>query len=129
MGIHSKGSFALSLKNPKNKGPANTQLPQSPDFPQSIMDDFRGLAWMPVHKSEYLDYPNAQILLIGEGADRFGGGAVDKPEGEKGESPEKELERLEEEDAERVENLDGEDAVFKDLHLRKSEYSELKTTW
>jgi hypothetical protein len=95
------------------------------------MNDFRGLAWMPVHKSEYLDYANAQLLLIGEGAGRFGGGAVDAPDGQKGEDAEKELERLEGEDEVRVEALNGDDAVFEDLHVRKGEYfpDEVKTTW
>jgi hypothetical protein len=95
------------------------------------MNDFRGLAWMPVHKSECLDYANAQLLLIGEGAGRFGGGAVDAPDGQKGEDAEEELERLEGEDGVRVEALNGDDAVFKDLHVRKGEYfpDEVKTTW
>lgn len=34
LGIGSKGSFVLSLKNPTVKGPANASLPQKPNFPQ-----------------------------------------------------------------------------------------------
>lgn len=89
------------------------------------MSDFRGLAWMPIHKSQYLDYANAQLLLIGESPEKFSGGE----QSEKKESPEKELERLEGEDEIRVDALHGEDAVFKDLHISKGEYQELKTTW
>ncbi|KIW05782.1 uncharacterized protein PV09_03637 [Verruconis gallopava] len=129
LGIRSQGSFVLSLKNPKNKGSANAQLPESPDFPQSIMDDFKGLAWMPVRKPEYLDYPNAQLLLIGEGHDKLDK-AVEGSERETGkESLGQELEKLENEDQIRVDRLDGEDAVFKDLHVGKEQYSAVKTTW
>lgn len=34
VGIRSKGSFVLSLKNPDVKGPANATLPQTADFPK-----------------------------------------------------------------------------------------------
>jgi hypothetical protein len=127
LGIHTKGSFTLSLKNPKNKGPANTQLPKVPEFPEEIMNAFGGLAWMPVKKSEYLDYPNAQLLLIGEGQKKFSNavGGVD----DKGSNPEEELEKFEDEDQIRVEALNGEDAVFADLHISKDEYSDVTTTW
>jgi hypothetical protein len=109
LGLREKGSFILSLKNPNSKGPAYASLPEKPDFPQDIMDDFRGLSWMPVQKSKYLDYPNAQILLIGEGQDKFGA-AVEQTEGDKKEdkeTPQEELEKLEDEDQLRVEHLHG----------------------
>jgi hypothetical protein len=109
LGLREKGSFILSLKNPDSKGPAYASLPEKPDFPQDIMDDFRGLSWMPIHKSKYLDYPNAQILLIGEGQDKFGA-AVEQTDGDKKrdvETPQEELEKLEDEDQLRVEHLHG----------------------
>lgn len=34
VGIRSKGSFVMSLKNPEVKGPANATLPQTADFPK-----------------------------------------------------------------------------------------------
>lgn len=34
IGIRSKGSFVMSLKNPTVKGPANATLPEGPAFPQ-----------------------------------------------------------------------------------------------
>lgn len=34
IGIGSKGSFVISLKNPEVKGPANASLPQKPDYPK-----------------------------------------------------------------------------------------------
>jgi hypothetical protein len=91
------------------------------------MDDFRGLAWMPVHKSEYLDYPNAQLLLVGEHHGKFGS-AVEGVDDQK-ESPEEEIEKLEDEDQVRVEKLDEEGTVYQDLHVRKEEYPEVSTTW
>jgi hypothetical protein len=109
LGLREKGSFVLSLKNPNSKGPAYASLPEKPDFPQEIIDDFRNLSWMPIHNSTYLDYPNAQILLIGEGQDKFGA-AVKPAEGDKDkdkETPQEEIEMLEDEDQLRVEHLHG----------------------
>ena len=34
VGIRKKGSFVVSAKNPQQPGPANTQLPQRPNYPQ-----------------------------------------------------------------------------------------------
>jgi hypothetical protein len=109
MGISNKGSFLMSLKNPQRKGPANASLPESPDFPKDILDEFRGLAWMPVSRSEHLDYPNAQFLLIGEGEEGFEKATEPTSEGNKsnGETAYKEMEELEHEDELRVEKLHG----------------------
>jgi hypothetical protein len=131
LGLREKGSFILSLKNPNSKGPANASLPEKPDYPQDIIDDFRGLSWMAVHKSKYLDYPNAQILLIGEGQDKFGA-AVEQTDSDKNkdkETPQEELEKLEDEDQLRVEHLHGDDTIFDDLHIDKKEYAGVMTTW
>lgn len=37
MGLSDKGSFACSVKNPSRPGPANTNLPQGPDFPKEYV--------------------------------------------------------------------------------------------
>lgn len=34
MGLKEKGSFIISTKNPEQKGPANTQLPEGPEYPK-----------------------------------------------------------------------------------------------
>ncbi|KAK7532970.1 tetrapyrrole biosynthesis, uroporphyrinogen III synthase [Phyllosticta citribraziliensis] len=134
MGIRNKGSFAVSVKNPTRKGPANASLPQTPDFPQELLDEFRGLAWVPV-QPKFLDYANAQILLIGEGnaADDHVGKALDptrkdQKNGDK-ETPAEELEKLEHEDELRVQHLHGDDTVFDDLKLNLDEYPKVPTTW
>jgi hypothetical protein len=111
LGLREKGSFVVSLKNPTRKGPANATLDKKPDYPQEFIDDFRGLAWMPIHKAEYLNYPNAQLLLIGESQDKFSkaveASEKDKKDDNKG-SAEEELEKLEDEDQIRIEHLHGE---------------------
>ncbi|KAK7565533.1 tetrapyrrole biosynthesis, uroporphyrinogen III synthase [Phyllosticta citricarpa] len=134
MGLRNKGSFAVSVKNPTRKGPANASLPQSPEFPQDLLDEFRGLAWIPV-QPKFLEYANAQILLIGEGntEDDDVGKALDptrkdQKNGDK-ETPAEELEKLEHEDELRVQHLHGDDTVFDDLKLSLDEYPKVPTTW
>ncbi|KAH8174962.1 BTB domain transcription factor [Sarocladium implicatum] len=127
LGLKEKGSFILSTKNPKAEGPANTQLPEGPDFPKKIMEEFRALRWMP-SKPEHLDYPNAQVLLIGESS------GIDKavePQEKDSQKPEELLEKLEEEDLERMKHLAGDDsaAIFQDLEARAKDYPKLQTTF
>lgn len=127
LGLRPRGSFAVSVKNPERPGPQSTRLPQGPEFPKEIIEEFRGLAWAKL-KPEYLDYPNCQILLIGEDVDSA------KKTDTKGKTqdtatPREEVEKLEHEDELRVEHLDGNDTVFLDLDISKSEYSEVPTTW
>lgn len=131
IGIREKGSFITSLKNPARKGPANARLPEDPDFPKDILEEFGGRSWMPVQKPSYLDFPNAQILLIGESPDKFDQALepTDEDKHISKETPKEELEKLEDEDQIRVERLDEEDSVFHDLHISKKEYPDVSTTW
>lgn len=91
------------------------------------MEEFRALRWMP-SKPEHLDYPNAQVLLIGEseGIDK----AVE-PQDKGSKKPEEVLEKLEEEDLERMKHLAGDDsaAIFSDLEARAKDYPKLQTTF
>ncbi|WPH00446.1 Hypothetical protein R9X50_00327500 [Acrodontium crateriforme] len=130
MGIKKKGSFVLSLKNPKSSGPANAQLPQGADYPDDVFEEFRGRGWMPVHP-KHLDYVNAQILLIGENfEDSSNLDAAPKDEkDENKETPEEELEKLEGEDEVRVEHLNGDDTIFADLGISSKDYPSVMTTW
>ncbi|KAF4548930.1 Hypothetical protein D9617_24g016430 [Elsinoe fawcettii] len=130
VGISSKGSFILSLKNPEVKGPANASLPQKPDFPKEFIDEFRSRSWMPLHP-KHLDYANAQMLMIGE--DFESGHALeqakkDENDGKK-ESPEEALEKLENEDQIRINHLKGDDTIFEDLGISKNDYPDVATTW
>ncbi|PVH96362.1 tetrapyrrole biosynthesis, uroporphyrinogen III synthase, partial [Periconia macrospinosa] len=127
LGLRSQGSFIISVKNPKRSSPANTNLPRGPDFPDEIIEEFRNLAWSKV-QPKHLDYPNAQILLIGEKLESAVEPTKRDQKHGKGE-PQEELEKLEHEDELRVEHLNGNDSVFDDLHLRKKDFSEVPTTW
>jgi len=130
VGICEKGSFVLSLKNPESKGPANAALPERPAFPQELLDKFQGRGWMPA-EPQFLDYANAQVLLIGEDFDSSSN--LDPAEKDQNkneiETPLEELEKLEGEDERRVQHLKGDDTVFADLGLDKKEYPSVLTTW
>lgn len=58
---------------------------------------------------EFVEYPNAQILMIGEAQDELGKAATAEPDGKKPgeEQPGEELEKLEHENEERIESLQG----------------------
>lgn len=130
VGIDDKGSFVLSLKNPESSGPAYASLPEKPDYPKEFIDEFRGRGWMPV-APKHLDYPNAQLLLIGEDFESSKNLEA-KPNDEqddKKRSPEEELQKLEDEDEHRVDSLKGDDTIFVDLGISKKEYSGIMTTW
>jgi len=132
LGLKSQGSFAICVKNPTRKGPANASLPQGPDFPKEIIEEFRGLAWTEV-KPNYLDYENAQILLMGHSNNSELGKAVeptskDQKNDDK-ETPLEEIEKLGHEDELRVQHLHGDDSVFDDLKMSKEEYPKIPTTW
>lgn len=131
IGLFNKGSFVLSLKNPDQKGPANASLPQGPEFSKEIMDEFRGLRWMPA-QPKHFDYANAQFLLIGEGHGDVGKAlqTADKDENnDKLNTPNEEMEKLESEDEHRVEGLRGDDTVFDDLGISSKDYPKVATTW
>jgi hypothetical protein len=130
LGLAEKGSFVVSLKNPKSSGPANAQLPEVADFPQEFFDEFRGRGWMPA-QPKHLDYANAQVLLIGEDFDSSNNlePAVKDEKKDNKETPQEELEKLEEEDEHRVHNLRGDDTVFADLGISSKDYPKVLTTW
>ncbi|KAF2115215.1 tetrapyrrole biosynthesis, uroporphyrinogen III synthase [Lophiotrema nucula] len=127
LGLRSQGSFIISVKNPKRSGPASAQLPQGPEFPEEIIEEFRGLAWSEV-KPKYLDYENCQILLIGESTESAME-PLKKDQKHGKEEPKEELEALEHEDELRVKHLHGDDTIFDDLNISKKDYSQVPTTW
>jgi hypothetical protein len=105
LGVKSHGSFQLSVKNPTRSGPASASLPQKPDFSQSLIDAFRGLAWRDVTPA-HLDHAYCQVLLIGETIDS-GVEPTTKNERHGKETPREEIETLEHEDELRVQHLSG----------------------
>jgi hypothetical protein len=130
MGLAKQGSFTLSTKNPQQQGPANASLPQGPEWPKEVQDDFGGLRWLPA-KPQHLEYANVQVLVIGEGDEgELGQSVAEAGKEEQGkETVKEELEQLEGEDHERVEGLKGSEAVWSDLKLSRDEYPKLQTSW
>jgi hypothetical protein len=130
VGLAAKGSFVVSAKNPESTGPAYAQLPQKPDWPKDFVEEFGGRGWMPA-QPKYLDYANAQMLLIGEDFESSGNlepTSKDEKDDSK-ETPQEELEKLEHEDELRVQHISGDDTVFADLGISSKEYPRVKTTW
>jgi hypothetical protein len=96
---------------------------------------------------EFIDYPNAQFLMIGEATDDLGKAATAEPGKKEAheEQPGEELEKLEQENEERIESLKGQlshavlryvadphtgdETVYQDLGLDAKNYPKVPTTW
>ncbi|KAK1635538.1 hypothetical protein BDP81DRAFT_322036 [Colletotrichum phormii] len=131
LGLKEKGSFILSTKNPYKKGPANASLDQTPDFPESIKDDFRDLRWTNT-KPEHLDYPYAQFLFIGQSSGIKNAVEPKSKDVKAGkENPEDVLQEIGDEDEKRMKHLSGDDSasIFADLQARAKDYPKLQTTF
>ncbi|KAF4449876.1 hypothetical protein F53441_6911 [Fusarium austroafricanum] len=131
LGLKEKGSFIISTKNPQYPGPQNTQLPEGPDFPKEIIDEFRSLRWLP-SKPAHFDYVNAQILLIGESSGIEKAVEPQKKDQKEGkEEPETVLEHLEDDDVKRMKHLahDQSAAIYADLHAQAKDYPKMQTTF
>ncbi|GKT47511.1 uncharacterized protein ColSpa_07692 [Colletotrichum spaethianum] len=131
LGIKEKGSFILSTKNPYKSGPAYASLPETPDFPDKIKEQFRDLRWMPT-KPEHLDYVNSQVLMIGESSGIEKAVEPKKKDVKAGkDDPEEVLQEMEDEDTKRMEHLSGDDSasIFADLQARAKDYPQLQTTF
>ncbi|KAG6030789.1 hypothetical protein E4U41_007763 [Claviceps citrina] len=130
-----RGSFIISSRNPGFEAPGGARLPEGPDFPKSVLDKFNNLRWAPT-QPEFMDYPKAQILLIGDQTG-FGKEVEGVGDGEDGDGREGEgegdgdgeamdalgvLNQLESEDVERMRHLSGEeaDAIYEDLRSSRA---------
>lgn len=138
LGLRERGSFVTSVKNPTYPSPAGASLPQGPQYPPELIDEFRGLRWKPL-EPKFLDFVNTQFLLIGEGRQ------VDKALEQESEDDKEGMEKWEGEDEIRVKHLHGmctaiewitltrlpseDDAVFADLGLSSKDYPKVQTTW
>lgn len=70
------------------------------------MDDFRDLRWAPL-KPKFIDYPNAQFMMLGEAQGHLGKGDKTEEKAPEQEDAGEELEHLEGEDEIRAEALNG----------------------
>ncbi|KAI9852954.1 MAG: hypothetical protein M1824_001652 [Vezdaea acicularis] len=136
LGLRTRDSFVISLKNPAHKGPSYANLPEAPEFSKEIMEAFAGRRWMPPKSPDIFEYANAQFLLIGHSHDdeaNLEKATQVQPEDQKEgkETPLEEMEKLEEEDELRIESLKGDEreAIFADLGLSKKEFEGIKTEW
>ncbi|KAI1408053.1 hypothetical protein F5Y13DRAFT_173453 [Hypoxylon sp. FL1857] len=130
IGLKNKGSFIISTRNPQYEAPKGTALPQGPDYPKEVLDEFRALRWVAT-QPKHLDFPNTQFLLIGESSGIQKATEPQKGQEEGEEKPIEELEKLEDEDTHRMEGLQGDAsaAIFADLHAHAKDYPKLQTTF
>jgi hypothetical protein len=131
LGVNEKGSYIVSVKNPKYPSPANASINNPAQYPEKIQSKFRELRWAPL-EPDMLDYEHTQVLIIGEGMGVLGKAVDELSKDQKDDSkekPEEELDQLEEEDHDRVNHLKESDPVFADLGLSAKEYSKMKSTW
>uniref|UniRef100_A0A8H7K3W8 Uncharacterized protein n=1 Tax=Bionectria ochroleuca TaxID=29856 RepID=A0A8H7K3W8_BIOOC len=131
LGIKEKGSFIISTKNPNYGGPANARLPKNPKFPTEVIDEFRSLRWLP-SKPIHLEYPNAQLLLVGESSGIEKALEPQEKDDENGaQKPEEFIESLAEEDLQRMRHLTGQqsESIYADLQAQAEGYPRLKTTF
>ncbi|PGH23811.1 hypothetical protein AJ80_02059 [Polytolypa hystricis UAMH7299] len=128
LGLKNQGSFIISAKNPKY--PSSARLPKTAEYPQGVLDQFHDLRWVPM-QPQFIDYPNAQFLLIGEAQGDLGkGGITEEKDKEAGKAePSEELETLEHENEVRAYPLRGDDTVFDDLNMSMKDYPKVRTTW
>lgn len=107
VGLSDKGSFIMSVKNPKSNAPSYA-LPQAAEYPQEIIDEFGGRGWMPA-QPKHINYDGASMLLIGESLrDSAALQPFEKDQkDENKKTPGEELDKLENEDEIRVDNLSG----------------------
>lgn len=65
LGVHEKGRYIVSVKNPEYPGAGNVPIGNPPEYSQTTQDKFEGLRWIPL-TPELLGYDNTQLLVIGE---------------------------------------------------------------
>ncbi|EEH38633.2 hypothetical protein PAAG_08360 [Paracoccidioides lutzii Pb01] len=115
IGLKPCGSFIATAKNPKYPGTA--WLPNPPEYPQKVREEFGDLRWVPL-RPEFLDYPNAQFLLIGGTHHELGTEEAGRV-----------IETLEHENELRVSPLSNDDAIYQDLGMNSRNYPKVATTW
>ncbi|HOG45969.1 MAG TPA: hypothetical protein PLJ35_20245 [Anaerolineae bacterium] len=63
MQIRPEASYIISVKEPY--APSEIRLDKRPDYPESLRRKFDGHGWVAAEPTEFLDYPYAQVLLVG----------------------------------------------------------------
>jgi hypothetical protein len=101
--IEREASYIVSVKNPGAPSPPEVGLPpdETARYPRALQEIFRGRRFVPADPPELLDYPGAQLLLVGASANVREELGVDL-------DPQREDERTAE--------------IFRDLHIAKSQH-------
>ncbi len=64
--IHKEGSFVITVKNPQREARGFFKgLAKKASFPTELQSKFEERSWHPVDPVSFLEYPNAEILMIG----------------------------------------------------------------
>ncbi|KAJ6157785.1 hypothetical protein N7470_005377 [Penicillium chermesinum] len=119
------------IQNTLNRKSPLCTLPDEPELNTDtrVKEKFGDLRWVPL-EPEFINYPNAQILLIGEAQDSLGKAGVAEGKKEPHEQePGQELEKLEQENESRTQALKGDETIFQDLGIFAKSYPQLPTTW
>ncbi|KAJ5153103.1 uncharacterized protein N7482_009581 [Penicillium canariense] len=128
-GLHQRGSWIVQSKNPKFPGPSFAQLPKEPQYPESVLQKFGDLRWVPL-EPDFIEYPNAQFLMIGEAQDHLGKAATAEGGKQPHEiEPGEELEKMEQENEDRVQAQEGDLTIYRDLGMYAKKYASVPTTW
>ncbi len=68
--IKKEASYIISVRNPEMPQPPGVPAPRAqPVYPPHLREKFDSHRWIPVDDVELLNYPNAQVLLIGAHSD------------------------------------------------------------
>lgn len=67
LNIAGKASFVISVKNPQASSPYGQGLPlrEEADFPSGLEQRFGGRQFIAVDPADFLDYPGAELVIIG----------------------------------------------------------------
>ncbi|KAG0173328.1 hypothetical protein DFQ28_009273 [Apophysomyces sp. BC1034] len=121
--LEKQGSIIISVKNPDQPSPAGTGLgdSQKANFPSALKKAFAGRRFVSMETTEFLNYENCELMLIGAKKD------VMAELGKTG----KALEEMEIEDEEHIEYVGVDQALFDDLHLesKNNPVEPLKGEW
>ncbi|KAL1925708.1 uncharacterized protein VTP21DRAFT_591 [Calcarisporiella thermophila] len=118
LNIEKVGSFVISIKNPEGPAPPNLGLSsgQKAEFPEDLLERFKGRRFIPLEDTSYLEYDGCEILLIGARSN------VKHYVGT-------ELDEMEKEDEIVVEHLGPEHAIFKQLSMQEKPTAPLFGDW
>jgi hypothetical protein len=69
--IELEASYVVSVKNPQVSAPPGVGRPAigEPELPPELREQFRGRRFAPLDSTNFLDYPGAEIVLIGAAQD------------------------------------------------------------